>query len=157
MIADMENDLAGWGESKSTQNMQSPIKDSNGYAETPFNRVDNKLLFSFQDLDNNGLREEEFARKVTIKLRILTDLLQIQAIQGKSNEPSRVLQNLFDELSCFITFCIGLDTEVDKDLNSCFKTLTQTFLESMQFHNLNKLNAELIRKSHEVLFLSNKA
>ena len=77
MIADMENDLAGWGESQSTQNKQSPIKLSNGDAETLFNRVDKKLLIGFQDLNNNGHKEEEFARKVTIKLRILTDLLQI--------------------------------------------------------------------------------
>lgn len=80
MITDMENDLAWWCESKTNQNLQSPLKGENGDTETPLNHVDSKLLFSFQDLDNNGHLEEEFARKVTIKLRILTDLLQIQAI-----------------------------------------------------------------------------
>lgn len=80
MITDMENDLAEWGEIKTNQNMQSPIKFENGDTETPLNRVDNKFLFSFQDIDQNGRQEEEFAIKVTIKLRILTDLLQIQEI-----------------------------------------------------------------------------
>lgn len=51
MISDMENDLVSWGESKSTYNIQSPIKGENADAE--FNRVDSKLLFSFQNLHNN--------------------------------------------------------------------------------------------------------
>ncbi len=54
MITDMEKDLAEWGEIKTNQNMQRPIKFENGHTETPLNRVDNNFLFSFQDLDRNG-------------------------------------------------------------------------------------------------------
>lgn len=107
-------------------------------------------------VDNNkkeNAKINEFARKLVTKIRILSDLLQVSAIQGKKNETSPLLRRLIHELMDFIAGSENISASVDADLLSSFQPLVLVFLEGIsRISTLDELAIAWIRNSHEAMF-----
>lgn len=74
-------------------------------------------------------------------------------LQGRSGEPPKILQNLFDDLMSYYMLSTNIDEEVDAELQSCIGLLTLTYLESItKLSYLSKLVADWVRRSHDILF-----
>jgi hypothetical protein len=87
------------------------------------------------------------------KIRILSDLLQVSAIQGKKNDTSPLLRRLIHELMDFIAGSENISASVDADLLSSFQPLVLVFLEGIsRISTLDELAIAWIRNSHEAMF-----
>lgn len=97
--------------------------------------------------------DSQFSRKIISKIRLLTDLLQVEAIQDKRSDLKKNLRRLINEFLGFVTLAAPDNETIENGLLSSFESLIHAFLGGVsKIAILSELAAEWVRNSHDILF-----